>query len=183
MRLDITGRHVTVTPSLRQLITRRLAPIERVLNDAALSALVVVTKEKYRHKVEIAIHTRGDHTLNGTAEANSWHLAVPGAIDKIEQQAKKLKGKWKARKRLAARSPRSRTAVPQPDEASAPPAADGPRVVRATRYAVKPMSIDDAVLRLEGGSDTFVVFRNADDSDAVSILYRRKDGNLGLIQP
>jgi ribosomal subunit interface protein len=51
MRLDITGRHVTVTPALRQLITKRLATLERVLNDSAISALVIVTKEKYRHKV------------------------------------------------------------------------------------------------------------------------------------
>jgi putative sigma-54 modulation protein len=54
--------------------------------------------------------------------------------------------------------------------------------VRASRYAVKPMSIEDAALRVESADETFVVFRNA-DTDAVSILYRRKDGNLGLIEP
>ena len=182
MRLDITGRHVTVTPPIRQLITRRLAPLERVLNDAAISALVILTKEKYRHKVEIALHTRGDHTLSGTAEANSWHLAVRGATLKIEQQAKKLKGKWGARKRAAAQASRNRRALPQPDETRGAEAADGPRVVRATRYAIKPMSVEDAALRLETVDDAFLVFRNADD-DAVTILYRRKDGNLGLIQP
>jgi putative sigma-54 modulation protein len=54
--------------------------------------------------------------------------------------------------------------------------------VRATRYAVKPMSIEDAALRVEATSDAFVVFRNA-ETDAVSILYRRTDGNYGLIEP
>lgn len=182
MRLDITGRHVTVTPALRQLITRRLAPLERVLNDAALSALVVVTKEKYRHKVEIAIRTRGDHTLSGTAEAGAWHLAMRAAAIKIEQQAKKLKGRWDARKRVAARASRNRRALPQAGETVAAPPADSPRVVRAARYAVKPMSIEDAAMSLEEADDAFLVFRNADD-DHVAILYRRKDGNLGLIQP
>jgi putative sigma-54 modulation protein len=182
MRLDITGRHVTVTPSLRQLITRRLAPIERVLNDAALSALVVVTKEKYRHKVEIAIHTRGDHTLNGTAEANSWHLAVPGAIDKIEQQAKKLKGKWNDRKRQSAKVVRARKLAPE-SMVESPAPIEAPRVVRATRYPIKPMSIDDAAMQIDDSDDAFLVFRNADDDDGVAIIYRRKDGNLGLIQP
>ena len=62
------------------------------------------------------------------------------------------------------------------------PAAPGPRIVRATRYAVKPMSVEDAALRLDAVDDSFVVFRNADD-DAVNILYRRKDGNIGLIEP
>lgn len=180
MRLDITGRHVTVTPALRQLITERLARLERKLNDAAISAQVIVTKEKYRHKVEIAVHTRGDHVLSGTAEATTWSLAVRQAVEKIEQQVQKLKGRWDSRKRQAARVVRNRKITPQPDETAAAP--DGPRVIRASRYAVKPMSIDDAAMRFEDGDEAFLVFRNADD-DSVAILYRRKDGNLGLIQP
>jgi putative sigma-54 modulation protein len=180
MRVDITGRHLTVTPPLRELITKRLGTLERVLNDAAISALVIVTKEKYRHKVEIAIHTRGDHTLSGTAEANSWALAIRQASLKIEQQAKKLKGRWDARKRQAAKVVRNRKVTPAADET--PAVTDGPRVVRATRYAVKPMSIDDAAIRMDQSDDDFLVFRNPDD-DSVAVLYRRKDGNLGLIQP
>ena len=180
MRLDITGRHVSVTPALRQLITQRLASLERVLNDAALSAMVIVSKEKYRHKVEIAIHTRGDHVLSGTAEANAWPLAIRQAVLKLEQQAKRLKGKWNSRKRQAAKVVRNRKVTPQPGEAAS--AADSPRVIRASRYPVKPMSVDDAAMRIDGGTESFLVFRNADD-DAVAILYRRKDGNLGLIQP
>ena len=179
MRIDITGRHMTVTPALNQLITNRLAGLERLLNDAAISALVIVTKEKYRHKVEMAIHTRGDHTLSGTAEANTWALATRQAAVKIEQQAKKLKGKWDDRKRQSAKFVRARKAATDGGE---PQPVDGRRVVRATRYPVKPMSVEDAALRLDEGAESFVVFRNADD-DSVAIVYRRKDGNLGLIQP
>ena len=181
MRVDITGRHVTVTPALRQLITKRLATLERVLNDAAISALIIVTKEKYRHKVEMAIHTRGDHMLSGTAEANTWPLAIRQASVKIEQQAKKLKGKWDSRKRQAAKVVRSRKVTPEPADA-APLAPAGPRVIRATRYPVKPMSVEDASLRLDEADDAFLVFRDAED-DSVAILYRRTDGNFGLIQP
>ena len=180
MRLDITGRRVTVTPALRQLITQRLAPLERKLNDAAISAIAIVTREKYRHKVDIAIHTRGDHVLSGTAEANSWPLAIRQPAQKIEQQAQKLKGRWDSRKRQAAKAVRNRKVTPQPDETAS--AVDGPRVIRANRYAVKPMSVDDAALRIDDGDETFLVFRNSDD-DSIAILYRRKDGNLGLIQP
>jgi putative sigma-54 modulation protein len=180
MRVDITGRHVTVTPALRQLITKRLATLERVLNDAALSAQIIVTKEKYRHKVEIAMHTRGDHMLSGTGEANAWPLAIRQATLKIEQQAKTLKGKWDSRKRRAAKAVRNRTVTPAPAETA--PAAPGPRVIRATRYAVKPMSLEDASQRLDEADDDFLVFRDAED-DSVAILYRRTDGNFGLIQP
>ena len=178
MRLDITGRNVTVTPALRQLITTRLARLDRVLNDAALSAVVTVTKEKYRHRTEIAVHTRGDHVLSGNGEANAWPLSVRQATDKIEQQAKKLKGKWDGRKRKSAGG-RARAAAAETPEPAVPA---GPRIVRNRRYAVKPMSVDDAALMVDGGDEAFVVFRNA-DTEAVSIVYRRPDGNIGLIEP
>ena len=179
MRVDITGRHVEITPALRTLITKRLTALERVLNDSAVSALVIATKEKYRHRVEMVIHARGDHTLSGLGEGTSWPLAMRQASQKIEQQAKKLKGKWDGRKRQSAKVVRHRK-VANDHESTVAPA--GTRIVRATRYAVKPMSVEDAALRLDDVDDAFVVFRNADD-DAVNILYRRKDGNIGLIEP
>jgi ribosome hibernation promoting factor len=174
MRLDITGRHVTITGPLRQLIDRRLAPLERVLNDAAVSAVITLTKEKYRLRTELAVHTRGDHVLRGNGEGTAWPISVRQATEKVEQQAQRLKGKWDGRRRKATAASDVR-----PAPAEAPPER---RIVRATRYAVKPMSLEDAALRVDGGSETFVVFRNA-ETDAVSILYRRKDGNLGLIEP
>lgn len=177
MRLEITGRHVEVTDPLRQLIDRRLARLGRVLNDAAVSAQVVLTREKYRHLTEIVIHARGDHTMRGTGEGNAWPISMRQAAEKIEQQAKKLKGKWNGRKRgavghKAVSAAAGVTAEPQP----------GRRIIRATRYPVKPMSVEDAALRVESGPETFLVFRNA-DTDAVSIVYRRTDGHFGLIEP
>jgi putative sigma-54 modulation protein len=174
MRLDITGRHVEITAPMRQLLTKRLARLERLLNDAAVSAVITLTKEKYRLRTEIAVHTKGDHVLRGNGEGNAWPISVRQATEKLEQQAQTLKGKWDGRKRKGAGS---RVAASGRAEA-----APGQRIVRATRYAVKPMSIEDAALRIDGEKETFVVFRNA-ESDAVNILYRRKDGNLGLIEP
>jgi putative sigma-54 modulation protein len=171
MRLDITGRHMEITAPVRQLITKRFARLERLLNDAAVSATVTLSKEKYRLRTEIAVHTRGDHVLRGNGEGNAWPLSIRQATEKVEQQAQTLKGKWDGRKRKAA--PRVVRPVVE-----APP---GPRIIRATRYAVKPMSVEDAALRVDGAGETFVVFRNA-DTDAVSVLYRRKDGNFGLIE-
>jgi putative sigma-54 modulation protein len=173
MRLDITGRHVDISPALRQLIDRRFAKLTRILNDSAISAAVILTKEKYRHMAEIVIHARGDHMLRGIGQGTTWPLALRQASQKIEQQAQTMKGKWATRKRQGdVRTVRSAPAEP----------ATTRRVVRASRTAVKPMSVEDAVLRVDAGSETFVVFRNA-ETDAVSILYRRKDGNLGLIEP
>jgi putative sigma-54 modulation protein len=175
MRLDITGRHVEITAPLRQLIDKRLARLGRLLNDSVISAQVILTREKYRHRSEIVIHARGDHMLRGLGEGNAWPMSLRQASGKIEQQAQTLKSKWDKRKKGAA----GRRAVPP---AGAEPASQTPRVVRATRYAVKPMSIEDAALQVDSGPETFIVFRNA-ETDTISILYRRKDGNLGLIEP
>jgi putative sigma-54 modulation protein len=175
MRVDITGRHIDITPGLRQLIDKSLARIERLLNDSAVSATVVLTKEKYRHKTELVVHAKGDHILSGIAEGNTWPLSVRKAAAKVESQAQKLKSRWTESKRRRT-SGRAVTAGAEPE------AAPARRIVRKTRYAVKPMSIEDAVLRLESVPEAFVVLRNA-DTDAVSVLFRRKDGNLGLIEP
>ncbi len=176
MRVDITARHMELNAPLRQLVSKRLARLDRLLNDAAISAVVILTQEKYRHRTEIAVHTRGDHVLRGNGEANAWPLSVRDAVERIEQQAVKLKGKWDGRKRKSAG-----VRVVQPPAREAAPA-QARRIIRAKRYPVKPMSAEDAALQLEGGPESFVVFRNA-DNDAVSIVYRRKDGNFGLIEP
>src|SRR6188768_2235925 len=162
MRLDITGRHVDITPALRQLIERRLARVERLLNDSAVSATAILTLEKYRHRTEIIVHARGDHTLRGLGEGNAWTLSIRQAVEKVEQQAKKVKGKWIERKRSdtrrVPRTVRAAAAIRPPRAERADPQA--PRVIRATRYAVKPMSIDDAAIRIEDSAEPFIVFRN-----------------------
>lgn len=173
MRLEITGRHVVIGPSLRQLIDKKLAKLERLLNDNAISGQVILTKEKFRHRTEIVLHARGDHILRGLGEGTGWPVSVRDAAEKIEQQAQKLKGKWRERKRRPA-TPREIAPAPEPN--------NNRRVIRATRYAVKPMSVEDAALRVGTAPEAFVVFRNA-ETDAVSILYRRSDGNYGLIEP
>jgi len=115
--------------------------------------------------------------LRATGEGNAWNPSVADAASRLEQQAQKLKSKFTERKRSD-----NGKRTPEAGPGGAPEEPSPRRIIRATRYAVKPMSVDDAALRVESGPDTFVVFRNA-DTDAVSIVYRRKDGNFGLIEP
>src|SRR4051812_29497185 len=145
MRLDITGRHVDITPTIRQLIERRLARVERLLNDSALSATVILTLEKYRHRTEVIVHARGDKMMRGLGEGNAWNLSLRQAVEKVEQQAKKVKGKWDERKRSDTR--RRVPRVVRAGAAAEPPRTErpepeAPRVIRATRYAIKPMSVE-----------------------------------------
>lgn len=176
MRLVLTGRHVEITPILRKLVDRKVDKLIRVLNDGIVSAHVVLTKEKYRNVAEVTLHARGDHMLHGIGETDEWETSLGSAVEKIAQQAERVKGKWQVRKRRA---------MPVKQLASRPPGGDEERqrrVVRASRYAVKPMTVEEAALAVESGPDTFLVFRNA-STDSINVVYRRKDGNLGLIEP
>jgi putative sigma-54 modulation protein len=199
MRLELTGRHVTITPASKKAVERRLAPIARMLNDSIVSVQVVVTKEKFRHHVDITLHARGDHFFHGEAAGRDLGTALASAVDKIERQAQRLKSKWSERKRQGISPAKAASAAPRPEQAAAKiaravgapemasdaspmPSPLAPRIIRARRYMVKPMAVEEAALRVGPREHNFIVFWNA-ETDAFSVLFRRPDGNLGLIEP
>ena len=106
MRVELTGHQVEISPGLRNLVDRKLAKVTRVINDAAVSAGVVVKKEKVAHVVEITLHTRGERFLHAVGKGETWQIAMTAAVDKVLHQSEKVKGKWQERKRRgeAARS-------------------------------------------------------------------------------
>ena len=187
MRLELTGRHVDTTPALRRLVETKLAKLERLLNDSALSAQAVLTREKHRHRTDITLHARGEKFLHGVGNAASWEASLIEAIGKIAQQAQKVKGKWQARKRRAGRRADLRAAGPSAPAASRPSAGSGrvrprmPRVLRTSRQAIKAMSVADAAREIDALGDGIVVFRDA-DTESLSVLYRRPDGELTLVE-
>ena len=187
MRLELTGRHIRITPSIRRLIEQRLSPMMRLLNDSAVSAQVVLTKLKLLVQAEVTLHARGEHFLHGEATGRDVDAALKAAADKVDRQAQKLKSRWAKGKRQGLSAAKAATAVPRPARRSVGDgqAGSGPRgrrVVRARRYAVKPMSVDEAALEVVDTADAFLVFRNA-KTDTINVLFRRADGNLGLIEP
>ena len=114
MRLELTGRHVDITPTLRRLVTRKLGKLERMLNDNAVSAQAVLTREKNRLCTEITLHARGEKFLHGVGDARTWSGSLTGAVDKIAQQAHTVKGKWQARKRRGVRRTQAGAARQRP---------------------------------------------------------------------
>jgi putative sigma-54 modulation protein len=196
MRLELTGRHIRITPGLRRLVEDGLEKLDRLLHDSALSMQVVLELEKYRHRVEMTLHARGEHFLHGTGAGRDWEIAINQALGKINQQARKLKGKWNGRKRRGVSARVAAVGRPEPAGVSiaagrrariaARVAADDGdrsiRIIRARRYDVKPMSVDEAAMQVGNDPNAFVVFRDA-STDAVTVLFRRPDGNLGLIEP
>ena len=99
MRLDLTGRHVDITPALRRLVDRKLAKLERLLNNRALSAQAVLIRERYRHRTDITLHARGEQLFHGVGSKATWATSLTEAVAKIAHQAGKVKGKRQARKR------------------------------------------------------------------------------------
>jgi putative sigma-54 modulation protein len=198
MRLSLTGRQIDVPPALRQLVMRRLERLERVFNDTLVSAQVVLSKERHLHQAELILRARGDHTLSAVGGGTTWAVAVGEAADKVSHQAATLKGKWKTRKRRNGdrREVRAGDGVVSAANgvAAAPAAAaaakagrDTLRVTRAagvrkTRYAVKPMDLDDAVGRFRAAGDPFLLFWSI-ETERLALLFERPDGRLGLIDP
>jgi len=192
MRLELTGRHVTITSAVRKIVERRLAKLERMLNDSIVSVQVVVTHEKARHHVEMTLHARGEHFFHGAATGRDLTTALGAAAEKVEHQAQKLKSKWTERKRQGVSAAKAGSSAPRSErvrrmfDASAASASGDVevqvRIIRARRYEVKPMSVDEAALEVGDDRAAFIVFRNA-TTDTINVLFRRPDGNLGLIEP
>jgi putative sigma-54 modulation protein len=201
MRLELTGRHITITPAIRRVVEQQLKHVLRMLNDSAVSGQVVLTREKTRVHCDATIHARGEKFLHGEASGRDVESALAAAIDKIDRQAQKVKSKWKERKRRGISPAKAASAAPRPerggrgfgerragegafagDGGAAAGDGDAIRVIRARRYPVKPMTIDEAAMDIVDRDETFLVFRNA-VTEEISVLFRRPDGNLGLIEP
>ena len=189
MRLELTGRHVDITPALRRLVDRKLAKLERLLNDSVVSAQAVLTRDKHRHRTDITLHARGEKFLHGFGASASWETSVSQAIDKIAQQAQRVKGKWQERKRRGAAKgvpmvgeERETSAVRPPGPARRPhERVRMPRVMRASRQVLKAMSVADAARLIDVDRDGVVVFRNVETA-AISVLYRQPNGELMLVE-
>ena len=191
MRLELTGKGLDVTTGLRQLVNKRLARVERLLGRSLVSVQCVLSKQKYVHRVDLTVHAAGEHFFNGVGEARSWPVAMTAAVEKVMQQAHTLKDKWKDRRRADAKKVTTRRRgassgtpdlLPPRDvrEAREAGIAAGTRV-RKVRYPVKPMTVDEAAGLLQDNGESFLVFRNA-RTESVSVVFRRNDGNVGLIE-
>lgn len=177
MRLELTARHFTIPGPVRKLAEQRLGRVLRPLNNGAVSAQVVVTREKTRFRAEVTLHARGEHFLHGEATGRDAETALASSIDKVDRQVQKLKGKWTERKRQGIPAAQAEPATLEPRDNGGQL-----RIIRQRRYAVKPMSVDEAAMEVGDGRDAFLVFRNS-STEQINVLFRRADGNLGLIEP
>ena len=191
MRLELTARHFAIPAPVRKAAEQRLGRVLRPLNDSAVSAQVVVTREKSRFHAEVTLHARGEHFLHGEATGRDAQTALNASIDKIDRPVQRLTGKWPERTRQGVSASKAASAAPRRERGASAFSTDlaqrengsgQTRIIRARRYAVKPMSVDEAAIEVTDGNDAFLVFRNS-STEEINVLFRRADGNLGLIEP
>lgn len=193
MQVSVTFRHIEATEALREHAERRVERIAKYLH-RPIDAHVVLSVTKRRHAAEIVLNADRT-TFSAKEETTDLYSAIDLAADKLEQRARKHTSKLKSHKVPAPVSRRRAAAMPAPIPAASGPGLrmdviraesfrrrNGPDVIKSTRLPVKPMSVEEAVMQMDLMSNEFLVFRDA-DTDALSVVYRRKDGNYGLIAP
>ena len=176
MKFEYTGRHIEVTPALRSHVEDHFGRIRHLFNGNSAKAHVIISVERGRHRSEIIVNWRRE-VLTATTTQNDMYQSLSQTVAKIEKQALKLKNKVVDRSHRAVKVGEATSRGSE-----VPPEPSGPRIINARRYTVKPMTAQEAAMRLDGAEDQFIVFRNSDDQ-RLGVIYKRKDGNFGLIQP
>jgi len=173
MQTSVTFKNLDSSDNLRSYVQNKLNRFDKYLYNPA-EAKVVLSVEKFRHIAEINII--GDRlNIVGKEETEDMYSAIDKVLDKLEKQIKK--NKQKSRKhRGGAKSKRALI------EESNIMDEDREREIIIQNIEYKPMHIDDAVMQMDLEKVNFLVFTNA-RSERVNVLYQRKDGNYGLIQP
>jgi putative sigma-54 modulation protein len=204
MQVIVKGRNTHVPPHLKELATHKLEKVERFL-ERILSLEIEFSEEHNpriadKHTVEVTLTTKA-HVLRAHASGPDPASAVDAVLDKVEAQVKRLKGKFVRRGSRTSRAMRAVTRAPMtigeetdnhnarngrnhPIESQDLEVGEGdePRISRVTRFTVKPMTAEEAVLQMETLGHDFYLFVNA-ESEQAGVVYRRRDGSFGLIEP
>ena len=176
MKVNILGKNIEVTEGLRNAVNKKLSRLDKFFEDEQ-EAFVTLSVQKARQIIEVTI--RFNSVLLRSEEANTdMYAAIDIVSDKLERQM--VKHKSRLERKYHINMPLKYKEVPayeyRDDEEREP------KIVRTKRFAIKPMSSEEAVLQMDLLGHDFFVFSN-DKSGAVNVVYKRKDGNFGLIEP
>src|SRR5213596_3037213 len=181
MLITVTYRHVDPTPPLKAYAEEKLQRVRKYLH-RPVDAHVILSVAKERHVAEITL--KADHvTMFAQEETHDLYSAIDLALEKLEHQAQKLKAKRRDHK-----GPPGNRGVEEAEVRTSVLAAEPPgpgterRIIRTQRVPAKPLSLEEAVEQLDLSGDEFLVFTNA-SHQTLAVLYRKKDGSYGLIEP
>ena len=187
MATEITGRNYEIPPDVRAMVEKKLAKIQEKLFSDVIDVRVVLQVEKYRNICEILIKGK-EHDVKSVQESDeSMQDAVNSALDHIKRQAQKNRKKIRDHHRKEGNGRKAdvdawAVQVLEPGNLRETGDHNRPRIVKTNNLPIRPMSIEEAALRLDDSKNEFIVFRDI-DTDKVSVIYKRRDSNLGLISP
>lgn len=179
MQIVIKGKNVEVTPALRAYAEKRVSKLDRYFDEPNLTAQVMMRVERELHVVEVTVQVDA-LLLRGEERTGDMYASIDGVLEKLERQIKKYKTRINRKLRGEGGSRQEGAAAPN----AAPAAGVEPvgQVIRTKRFPIKPMSVEEAVMQMDLLGHDFYVFRNSTDEE-VNVVYRRSDGNYGLIEP
>src|ERR1051325_291960 len=187
MATTITGRNFEVTPDIRELLEKKLAKIVDKLFDDVIDIRCVLQVQKYRNVCEVLIVGK-DHDVKTIQESDeSMQDAINAAIDHLKRQAQKNRKKIRDHHRKDGNHVKSSVTewavqVLEPGNLREQANHTRPRIIKTNTLPIRPMSIEEAALRLDDSKNEFIVFRDL-DTDRGSVIYQTRDNNLGLIAP
>jgi putative sigma-54 modulation protein len=175
MQTSVTFKNIEPSEHLKSYVGDKLNRFDKYLYNPA-EANVVLSVEKFRHMAEINI--TGDRlNIIGKEETGDMYSAIDMVLDKLEKQIKK--NKQKNRERRTGSKIWEQNIIEEND--AFPEDEDAGRI-RVKHIEYKPMDVEEAVMQMDLVTDNFLVFTNA-RTNKINVLYRRKDGDYGLIQP
>jgi len=178
MQTSVTFKNIDPSDNLRSYVSDKLDRFDRLLDNPA-EANVVLSVEKFRHIAEINI--TGDRLrIKGKEETNDMYSAIDMVLDKLEIQIKKSKQKVRERRTRGGSGPKGGIGAPSTSSDMPAQEEDADIFIRTVEY--KPMDAEEAVMQLDLAEENFLVFTNA-RTDQINVVYRRTDGNYGLVQP
>lgn len=182
MQVTVTGRHMSVSDSLRDYAEEKFGRLAKIFDAEPLVAEVVLSEERNKSNpkkdvAEVTLRLKG-HVVRAEEAAPDMHSAIDLAASKAESQMRKYKTRVVDRRNHAAEAVKTAPGVAELAETEP----EAPVVARVKTIPMKPMSEEEAVLQMELLGHDFFVFRH-DETDQVSVLYRRRGGDFGLIQP
>lgn len=177
MDITVTFRHTEPMESLRTYAEEKVSKIKKYL-DSPMEANIVLTVEKFRHQADVTVSLNGAR-IKAVEETGDMYSAIDQVIDKIEKQVKRHLSKIRDHRPENLRSEEG-SLREELDETTA--FAQEELVIEVEKTFAKPMDPEEAAMQLNLTRQDFLVFRNA-KSREINVIYRRTDGNLGLIEP
>ncbi len=173
MNVIVNGRHLEITPALKNYAEEKVKKFERYISDISEAVVTLSIEKKYRQKAEVLLKVNGV-LIQAEGVTGEIYSSIDEVSDKLERRVKKYKEKL-----VSYRKGGSKPAESSKKESSV---AETGRIIKNKRFELKPMSPDEASMQMELLDKDFYVFVN-DITGDINVIYLRRDGNFGLIEP